>query len=165
MLSIIQGIIGNKQHKSYTFMTLRYQISGQKNIFNVKNCQEWLHGGNTKKHGNKREQNSNPLQHNDTLSQLTVNCQLPGPSTYLNVHNYSKNMNRNKLNKLLTCLPLSSHSTPPLSSQILTNVSRVRMIVPQPIPCVLTPPAALLVRVTLVTLVMELRAQVSEYTM
>ncbi len=39
------------------------------------------------------------------------------------------------------------------------------MIVPQPIPHVITPPAALLVRVTPVTLVMELCAQVSEYTM
>ncbi len=37
------------------------------------------------------------------------------------------------------------------------------MIVPQPIPRVITPPAALLVRVTPVTLVMEQRAQVSEY--
>ncbi len=37
------------------------------------------------------------------------------------------------------------------------------MIVPQPIPRVITPPAALLVRVTPVTLVMELCARVSEY--
>ncbi len=65
-----------------------------------------------------------------------------------------------------TCPHLSSHSAPPLSSQILTNVLWVRMIVPQPIPRVRTPlPAALPVRVTPVTLVMELCAQVSEYVM
>ncbi len=43
-----------------------------------------LAGGNQKawKQEIRREHNSNPLQRNDTLSQLTVNFQFPGPSIY-----------------------------------------------------------------------------------
>ncbi len=66
-----------------TFCTEKERESGQKNICNVKNCQDWP-GKHQKawKQEIRREQNSNPLQRNDTLSQLTVNCQLSGPSIY-----------------------------------------------------------------------------------